>query len=731
MLAESAPAGAHARLLSRSELAFEPKYDGLRTLVALDGADPPRIRTRLGRDKTTQFPDLVRPLAAWGARLGRPALLDGEITAIDAGGAALPFGHVQDRLQATGGAVAKAVRTVPVALFVFDLLRDGGDDLRPLPWKERRRRLERLLRTNEADVVRLVESRIGGGAALAAHGREHGWEGLVAKRPDGPYRSGVRSPDWRKLKFTETEEFVVGGWTAPRGSRRHFGALLLGYHPQDGPGTADRPLVFAGQAGTGFTDAELDRLAGLLAPLAAQESPFTELPPPKPSEKRRWVQPVLVVETRFLQWTRDGVLRHPVYLAQRDDKPAAEVRLPARRPPGGGAGGGVASGSTAAPRTGRRTAAARPAAAGSAASASTAAPRRSPPAPRKRSLRRPVADAPQPGPEPLSHPEPALDDLLARLESLEGARRRGTLTLADGGRVPVGNLHKVFWPEPGITKGELLRFCLRMAPYLLPVVADRPLVMKRFPNGVDGKSFYQHRAPDPLPDGLRAATVPEKADRPDSGVPYLVGGQLPTLLYMAQLAVISQDPWFSTLPDLQAADLVALDLDPMPDAPFARVLDVACWLHDELDRLGVPCFPKTSGSEGLHIFIPLPPGTPYDAGMLFCQIVATVVAGAHPQAATVERMVGQRSADVVYIDYLQNIYGKTLACAYSARASPFAGVSTPLTWTEVHEGAAAGIDPRDFTMRSIFGRLAQVGDLWAELRTVAPARLEAALTYAK
>lgn len=342
-----------------------------------------------------------------------------------------------------------------------------------------------------------------------------------------------------------------------------------------------------------------------------------------------------------------------------------------------------------------------------------------------------MADAPQPGPEPLSHPEPALDDLLARLESLEGARRRGTLTLADGGRVPVGNLHKVFWPEPGITKGELLRFCLRMAPYLLPVVADRPLVMKRFPNGVDGKSFYQHRAPDPLPDGLRAATVPEKADRPDSGVPYLVGGQLPTLLYMAQLAVISQDPWFSTLPDLQAADLVALDLDPMPDAPFARVLDVACWLHDELDRLGVPCFPKTSGSEGLHIFIPLPPGTPYDAGMLFCQIVATVVAGAHPQAATVERMVGQRSADVVYIDYLQNIYGKTLACAYSARASPFAGVSTPLTWTEVHEGAAAGIDPRDFTMRSIFGRLAQVGDLWAELRTVAPARLEAALTYAK
>ena len=262
--------------------------------------------------------------------------------------------------------------------------------------------------------------------------------------------------------------------------------------------------------------------------------------------------------------------------------------------------------------------------------------------------------------------------------------------LSTGARVPVGNLHKIFWPEGGVTKGELLRYQLRMAPYLLPVVADRPLVMKRFPNGVDGKSFYQHRAPDPLPDGLRVATVRESPDKPDSVVPYLVGGQLQTLLYMAQLAVISQDPWFSTLDDLESADQVALDLDPMPEATFDRVLDVACWLHDELDRLGVPCFAKTSGSEGVHIFIPLPPGTPYEAGMIFCQIVATVVADAHPSAATVERMVRQRRPDAVYIDYLQNIYGKTLACAYSARASQFAGVSTPLTWTEVHEGDRGG-----------------------------------------
>ena len=681
MLAASAPASSHARLLAKPNLVFEPKYDGIRALVALDGASAPCIYTRLGRDKTAQFPDLVGPLAALADRLGRPALLDGEIVATDTQGAALPFQHLQERLHATGRAVRAAVRRVTPALMVFDLLRDGEEDLRPLPFSERRRRLERLLRPYASDTVRLVDSTVGNGVELAARGLEGEWEGIIAKRPDGRYVSGSRSPSWQKLKFTTTEEFVVGGWTAPRGSRRHFGALLLGYYPEGSRRARTAPLVFAGQVGTGFTDAELDRLAGMLAPLKADASPFVHLVHPKPSEKRHWIEPVLVVQTSFTQWTPDGVLRHPVYHGLRDDKRAADVRLPARRPP---------------PDRAPEPAAARPAT--------------SPP----------VHPA---------HPEPAVDDLLAQLEDLERGRRRGTLVLGDGARVPVGNLHKVFWPEPGITKGELLRFYLRVAPYLLPVVEDRPLVMKRFPNGVEGKSFYQHRAPDPLPDGLRVATVRESPDKPTSVVPYLVGGRLQTLLYMAQLAVISQDPWFSTLPDIKTADLVALDLDPMPEASFDRVLDVACWLHDELERLGVPCCAKTSGSEGLHIFIPLPRGTPYEAGMIFCQIVATVVASAHPAAATVERMVKQRRPDAVYIDYLQNIYGKTLACAYSARASSFAGVSTPLTWREVHEGVAAGLRPHDFTLRSILGRLGQVGDLWAELRAAEPARLEAAFAY--
>ena len=710
MLPELAPAAAHARMLQRPDHYFEPKYDGIRVLIALGREASPVLYTRLGRDKTEQFPDVADALAAIGRRLRGPLLLDGEIVAVDGEGEARPFQYLQDRLHVAAADARATARSVAAALVVFDLLRDGEADLRPLPFRERRRRLDRAMRGRTSDAIRLIASTVGDGAALAAQGRARGWEGLVVKQPDGRYFSGRRSSTWQKLKFTETEEFVVGGWTEPRGARAHFGALLLGYYPDRKRGAgAPARLVFAGQVGTGFTGAEIDRVAARLAPIETRDCPFADLPAPRRAETRRWTEPALVAQVTFTHWTRDGVLRNPVYDGLRDDKRPDEVRRPSLRPPPvlAPAGNAAAQSGDAAAQSGDR-----PRRAGR--------PRRAP--------RRPRAAPPAPIPA-APHPEPAVDDLLARLEELEHTGRRDTLVLSDAGRVPVGNLQKIFWPVDGVTKGQLVRFYLRMAPYLLPVVADRPLVMKRFPNGVDGKSFYQHRAPDPLPDGIRVTAIRERPAAAESEVPYLIGGRLQTLLYMAQLGVISQDPWFSRLPEVEAADMAALDLDPMPDASFGRVLDVACWLHDELRRLDVPCFAKTSGSEGLHIFIPLPPGTPYDAGMIFCQIVATVVAEAHPAAATVERMVKRRRPDAVYIDYLQNIHGKTLACAYSARASAFAGVSTPLTWAEVHEGAAAGLRPHDFTMRSILGRLERTGDLWAELRRSKPADLEAAFAY--
>jgi bifunctional non-homologous end joining protein LigD len=309
--------------------------------------------------------------------------------------------------------------------------------------------------------------------------------------------------------------------------------------------------------------------------------------------------------------------------------------------------------------------------------------------------------------------------LTAQLDDLEKRKKDGRLLLPDGDTLDVTNLQKIFWPAPKFTKGDLLRYYARIAPLILPVVAERPLVMKRFPNGVQSDAFYQHRAPDVFPKNVRVEHIP------DTDVPTMfVGGELKTLLYMAQLAAISMDPWFSKVGTLDEADQVAIDLDPQPDATFSQILDVARWVRDELERLKVPGFPKTSGSEGLHIFIPLPDGTSYEAGMLFCQIVATIVASKHPKVATVERMVRRRKNGTIYVDYLQNIPGKTLACAYSARASAFGGVSTPLTWEEIDED----ISPQDFTIRTIESRVRQTGDLWERMRKARPADLQHALS---
>ena len=719
MLAVLAEEATHDRLLGRDDLVFEPKYDGIRALIEVEPAagargataGPPRIRiwSRLGNDKTAQFREVVDALERVARRLTAPLLLDGEIVAVDAAGGPLAFQHLQGRMH-LGGPRAAVLRT-DVAFVAFDLLRDGDEDLRSQPFTERRAQLARHFRRLQGPVLRLIRSQTGGGTALRAEALANEWEGLIAKDPVSRYLSGKRHPSWQKLKFVTRQEFVVGGWTEGRLSRSHFGALLVGYYTgrpsQPGsrsPVSGLRSLVYAGHVGSGFSDAELEAIAGHLRTIETDGSPFADFPPTK--EQAHWVHPSLVIEVKFTQWTADVVLRNPVYLGVRTDTAPEDVRRE-----------DVRRSQTSALR--RQESEGRSQKKGP----------RTKHAHRTRRGRVGVLASQSPAAAAVPALDPAIDTLCDQLREMEANRTRGTLTLPDGTRVPVGNLHKVFWSEPGLTKGDLVRFNLRISPYLLPVVADRPLVMKRFPNGIDGTSFYQHRAPDQLPDGVRVAMVRESPDRADTGVPYLIGGTLQTLVYMAQLAVISQDPWFSRVPDIEQADVVALDLDPMPDAPFTRVLEVARWLHDELERLGTPCVPKTSGSSGLHLYIPLPPGTPYDAGLIFCQILATVVASRHPKAATVERMVKKRPTDVVYIDYLQNIYGKTLATAHSARASTFAGVSTPLTWDEVHDGLKSGLAPQDFTMQGIFDRLRVVGDLWERLRSSTPADLRAAFRY--
>ena len=665
--------------LTDPDLLYEPKYDGIRAVVEIEG---PRVHlwSRLGNEKTAQFPEIADALRAWARRRKQPLTLDGEIVALDAAGEPTGFQQLQGRIHQleVSKEAAAGGRT---AFIAFDLLRDGRTDFRERPLTERREALERIFGRARSPILRISESVRGDGRVLYKRALDSGWEGLIAKRADSRYRSGKRTPDWRKLKIVKEQELVIGGWTEPRQTRSYFGALLLGVY-EDKAGTsgsrAKRALVYAGHTGTGFNEAELARLMKLLKPLETSDCPFAVRP--KTNERPHWVEPRLVAQIKFTEWTADGSLRHPVYLGLRDDKDPSDVVREGVSRPSVASAGRLNAGSRATARVRAKSNATR-------ASTKTG------------------AQSPHGG---SGFSRARLDALVGELRTLEDARRDGTVVLPDGDALSVTNLHKVFWPKQQLTKGDLLRYYVETAPFILPAVDDRPLTMKRYPNGIAKAPFYQHRAPDRVPPHVRVEHVPGEESVPAR----FIGGTLKTLLYMTQLASISQDPWFSTVASPESADHVALDLDPSEGVPFARVLDVARWIRDELDFLGAMGVPKTSGADGLHVYVPLPRGTPYEAGLLFCQIVATVVAGRHPKIATVERSVRLRGPRV-YIDYLQNIRGKTLATAYSARASDYAGVSTPLTWSEVDEG----VRREDFTIKTVPARLSQVGDLWKALRT--------------
>jgi bifunctional non-homologous end joining protein LigD len=683
--------------LASPGLLYEPKYDGIRAIAEVEpirSGVTVRLWSRLGNEKTSQFPSVVRALQALAP--DRRLVLDGEIVALDARGRPTGFQRLQSRIHLTSADdVARTEQAQPVAYIAFDLLCEGDRDLRGLPLTERRARLERVLRGHLSGTLRLSEQAAGDGRALYERAREEGWEGLIAKEAGSVYQSGRRSPAWRKLKILKQQEFVVGGWTEPRQSRQYFGALLLGVYE---PGTPEPRLVYVGHTGTGFDQKELKRVWAMLKAREISKSPFST--PIKTNEPAHWVRPELVAQVRFTEWTDDDKLRHPVYLGMRDDKkPRDVVREEPRRPRGTGGASGTQS-----PR--------RPQSAKRGSSA-----KRAPAAHTKRGAARGEGDG---GEIPASD---ALASIEQQLRALEDARKDGALTLPGGGRLAVTNLWKPFWPKLKLTKGDLLRYYAAVSPLILPVVEDRPLVMKRFPNGIDKPAFYQQRNRlEQPPAGVRIETLPQGIDPiSEPGAQRFIGGSLITLLYMTQLAAISQDPWFSRVQSPLEADYMAIDLDPGEGATFAQVLDVARWVRDELESLKVTGVPKTSGSRGLHVYVPMPPGTSYESGMLFCQIVATVVATRHPKVATVERTVRARPRGTVYVDYLQNILGKTLATAYSARASEFAGVSTPLTWDEVD----AGVDPRDFTIVTAPARFREVGDLWKRLRTARPANLEA------
>jgi len=679
---------------------FEIKYDGVRVLASREG-DEVELRHRSNQVVTARYPEVAAALRALPLK---SCHLDGEIVALDDRGRS-SFQRLQERMGLTRPAdVERARGEVPVSAVFFDALGLDGRDLRRLPLEARKECLKLLVPPR--GVVYFGDHVQGHGADFLAAACEQGLEGVVAKKRDSPY-AAKRSRDWLKIKCQLRQEFVIGGYTLPQGTRTHFGALHLGLYDKG-------ELVYVSKVGTGFDDRALKTISEKLRPLARSTSPFARGTPA--GRDHHWVDPELVGEVRFTEWTRDGGIRHPSFLGLREDKRPEEcVRETAVVAAGEGAGeGGTAR---AASPTRPRSAALR-AAGGTRGSHSA---RTVPPSPAPS----PAGDIADRKPTSRRSSSDAEGDQSADRRRVSVAREPRVVDErgARGGderRVTITNAGKVFWPDEGYTKSDLIEYYDAVSPWLLPYLKDRPLVLTRYPDGITGKSFFQKDAPEWTPSWIRTQRI--HANDVDRDIDYFVVDDRESLRYVANLGTIPLHLWSSRLASLDNPDWLVLDLDPK-GAPFTDVIKVARALHAILDELALPSYVKTSGATGLHILLPLGAGYDYDITRTFARLLATMGVEAEPEISTIARPLRSRGGKV-YIDFGQNGRGQTVVAPFSARPLPGAPVSCPLRWEEV----TAKLDPARFTIKTTPARFEKLGDPLAPVLT---GRIDVAATLRK
>ena len=573
---------------------FEIKFDGYRLIASANRAVP-QLFYRRGSNATALFPEIARAMSKLPYE---SIVLDGEVVVNDEQHRP-SFQRLQQRAQLSRALdIERAAIESPAILHVFDLLGLEDYDLRSLPLVTRKQILRDVLPT--AGPVRYVDHIERRGEDMATAAQELGLEGIMAKRSDSAY-VGKRSTHWLKLRFAKTGDFAVVGYTAPKRGRVGIGALHVAVRDDGG-------YRYAGKVGTGFSDRDLESLRKRLEPDRTKNPSIAGTVPA--GADHTWVEPKLVAEVRYLEWTNDGRLRHPVFLRLRTDKSPEECSNPT---------------------------------------------------------------AHDPAPEPPKRIEKAIPE------------------------VAVSNLGKVFWPEEGYTKGDLISYYREISPWLLSYLRGRPVVMVRYPDGIKGKNFFQKDAPPSAPDWLPRKRIWSEGSERD--IDYFICDNEEGLVYLANLGTIPLHVWASRVDSLERPDWCVLDLDPK-GAPFTDVVKVALAIRTLCDEIGLPSYPKTSGSTGLHVLIPLGRLVTFDQCRQFGEFLATVIVKRLPDISTIERAIPKRKGRV-YVDYLQNGHGKLIVAPYSVRPMPGATVSTPLRWNEV----TRRLDPTKFTIKTVPARL--------------------------
>ncbi|MEO5644286.1 MAG: DNA ligase D [Bacteroidia bacterium] len=530
--------------------------------------------------------------------------------------------------------------------YVFDLLWYEGKLLIDLPLSERRIILRDSIPAE--GIIRLSENFDESGTTFFDLAKKMGLEGIIAKKADSRYYPGSRTKEWLKIKSNKRQEMVIGGYTNNEDSGKPFSALLVGVFDKG-------ELIYTGKIGTGFSNKTQLGMLKQFKPLIIKKTPFTELPdinkpsrfrPDPPHATATWLKPELVCEVSFAEMTSDGVMRHPSFEGMRIDKKAKDVIRE------------TAENVTAVTKEDKQL--------------------------RKKKILAPLSTK---GRKTLLNPT---DEVQVRK--------------INGHELKIPNLSKIFWPKEKVTKRDLINYYYQVAPVMLPYLKDRPQSMNRFPNGIAGPSFYQKDITGKAPDWLKTYRYHSEAD--DRERNYLVCTDEASLIYMASLGCIEMNPWSSKVQSTDYPDWCIIDLDPDKNT-FDQVIEAAQVTKQILDSLGVPSYCKTSGSTGLHIYIPLGAKYTYEQSKEFARVIARMVNTELPEFTSIERAVAKRGGKM-YIDFLQNRPQATIAAPYSLRPKPGATVSMPLHWEEVKKG----LKMTDFTIFNAIERIRSEGDLF-------------------
>lgn len=581
---------------------FEIKWDGYRAIADLS-KDQPLFYSRNGISFLSKFDKVSKDFENQKHKM----ILDGEIVAYDENGR--PNFQL---LQQIGDNPNLAL-----AYQVFDILWLNGHSTETIPLIQRKELLKEAL--IETDVIKYCDHIAEKGIDFFNQMKKMKLEGMIAKKADSLYIENYRTSDWLKIKFTNTEEAIICGFTEPRGSREGFGALILGKY-------IDGKLIYSGHTGTGFNKESLNQMHERLKKLVVKTSPFENKP--KTNMPVTWIRPELVCEVKYSEITKDGIFRHPVFVAIREDKNPEDVNEK---------------------------------------------------------------------PKEMKAKTPS--------KSTKPSEKEKEITL-NKHKVKLTNQDKIYFPKDGITKGNVIEYYQSVAEYILPHLKNRPLSLNRFPNGIEEQSFYQKDASDNIPDWVKTTQVYSESN--DKYIDYIYCNDKATLAYLNNLGCIDLNPWNSSLPDLEHPDFLVLDLDPSKKNTFDDVIETALQVNEVLNSVKVKGYCKTSGSTGIHVYIPMGGKYDFDQVKDFAHILMKQVNEKLPKITTLERSLQKRDDKKIYLDYLQNRTGQTLASAYSLRPKEGASVSMPLEWEELKPG----LKPTDFNIHNTLDRIKEKGDLF-------------------